>query len=465
MTRHRLAAIALSTALFAAACGGSDDASDATPASDTGATPESSRAESAITTTGRSTTVRETTPPSTDPPATSAQTSEPATTVPVEPEPGVPTVVEVDPGGQLSPAALELLALFDGERFPSDTYDDGTTNGPLFVELARVSALPAVTAAALNGARATSCFFDEDECTLVTQDTTDMLLGHLTLDTDPTVLLSALDFADPVMTNSPVHDEILAEQVRGTVIALGTASDDPRLTRAVVGAIGTSGFFPGTAAFRGSAELEELFRTSIASPDAALAYTALTSLNMGRPDDAAGSDNFYGAVTAELDDSSAIVRAAALETLRSFAEFLDEDDPRWVELFAIADAARADADPMIRRNALKIWGSLGDPVVIPTLIADHLDDEVSAEIDYVFERYDGNEVDSGVIHGSVSLAALEVITELTGGTDFEFDVFDYEFERGFDAPPIGEQVAEQAVPDAREWFAANEAAIAAAANG
>ncbi|MEM9515374.1 MAG: hypothetical protein AAGA42_11020 [Actinomycetota bacterium] len=422
---------------------------------------DGSPATSAVTTTVPATTEAS----SIDPPATSAQTTEPATTALVEPAPGVPTVAEVDPNGQLSPAALELLAMFDGERFPSDASDDGVANGPLFVELARVSAVPSVTAAALDGVRSTHCFFDEDDCTLVTQVTTDMLLGRLTLETDPGVLLSALALADPVMTDSPVHDEVLADEVRGEVIALGTASDDSRLTSAVLGALGTNGFFPGTAAFRGSTELEELFRTSIASPEPALAYTALTQLNMGNPDDAGDSDNFYGVVVAELDDSSAVVRAGALDTLRSFAEFLDKDDPRWAELFSIADTARIDADPIIRRNALKIWGSLGDLVAIPTLIGDHLDDGADAEIDFSFERYDGSEAPGGVNYGSVSLAALEVVTELTRGTDFEFDLFEYEFDRGFDAPPIGEQVAEQAAPDAREWFVANEAAIAAAANG
>lgn len=117
--------------------------------------------------------------------------------------------------------------------------------------------------------RVTGLVFDDEACTLISQDTTEMLVGRLTLETDPAIVLSALALADPVMANTPVHDDTLAEQVRGAVVDLGTASDDPRLTRAVLVALGTHGFIPASA-FRGSTGLQELFRTSLASPDAAL---------------------------------------------------------------------------------------------------------------------------------------------------------------------------------------------------
>lgn len=462
MSPRRRFALILAGTLLLAACGGSDEASDSTEASV--ATTDGTTTTVVAPTTSPPTTVPATTaPPTTDAPATTATV--PPTTEPVEPEPGMPTVDEVDPDGRLSAAALELLTLFDGKKFPSAATDDGVTNGPLFVELASVSAVPSVTAAALDGARRTHCFYDENDCAFLTQDTIDVLVSHLTLETDPGVVLSALAFADPVMSRTSVHDEAFADQVFGVVVALGTASDDPRLDRAVIGALGTQGFYPGGPAFRGSAELDGFFQASIASADEHLAYTALNAVNMGNPDDFPDSDNFYGVVTAQLDDPSVIVRGAALDALSSFAVYVDDDDPRWAELFDIADSARSDPDPWIRRWALKIWASLDDLSTIQTIVADHLDDGAVAEINMTQQRYDGTEVTGGVAYGSVSLAALEVITTLTRGTDFEFDISEYEFERGADAPPIGEQVGEQAVPDARAWFAANEAAIAAAASG
>lgn len=426
MFQRACAALALS--LLLAACGGGDEP-----------------AETADTTQAEPTAV-----------TTTAAEEAPATDDAAEPEPAATEAAEDAEAAADDPRAepaAALAAQLDGETFPYELEDE-QANGPLFLHLAATETDPTLVRAALLALDESYCPGEFDGCNPIDEEFLTVVTSHLTADADPGVVTAAIELGGKSLNLDEEPTELL-----DAMLALAADIDDPALDAAVANEV-------WQADWEGNPAVEALYLEAVSSDVDFYNKIGTFRIETGSPSSLAAFDDFYTALTGNLGDENFAIYGGSLKALGEMIATVDRSDPRWQEVYDAADTARTHVHPFVRGAAMNAWESMKAFEAIPTVISDHLDDFEDGGLGSVsFTAYDGRSDSAGYdisAWSNVTDAAMTMLWWTTSGEDWHFDYLgDYDIELGEGAPEVDDQIAAIA-EDARAWFTANEANIAAA---